>query len=303
MNVFYRHALFVSAILLCAAAGLRASDESGDNFFKKLVSSGEYSIDETYIGESSVRTGDRVVEDFDEHNFGVRMILTPRVSFGVLRLGVDYELFSFGMPDNVPLPNTLQSAAAVIGLDTRLSDSILIRFEAQPGVYGTNHINGDAFNMPFIIGGTYIYNENIQFIAGISVDIERKYPVIPGAGVRWKVAPKWVVNAVMPKPRIEYEYSKALTFYGGADIKETNFRLPDDFADTHGGKSRLNHAVLTYNEVRAGGGFDWKVTSFLTVTAELGYQPYRSFDYYRTDLRFHEDGSAPYGMLSLHGAF
>ena len=61
--------------------------------------------------------------------------------------------------------------------------------------------------------------------------------------------------------------------------------------------------VLTYNEVRAGVGVDWKIWSFLTLTGEVGYQPYRGFDYYRTDLRFHEDGSAPYGMIALHGAF
>jgi len=41
----------------------------------------------------------------------------------------------------------------------------------------------------------------------------------------------------------------------------------------------------------------------LSVNAEAGYQPYRSFDFYRANVRFHEDGSAPYGMIALHGAF
>ena len=66
---------------------------------------------------------------------------------------------------------------------------------------------------------------------------------------------------------------------------------------------KLNDAVLTYSEVRAGVGADWKIFSFATVSAEVGYQPYRSFDYYRADVRFHENGSAPYGMLSIRGAF
>jgi hypothetical protein len=67
--------------------------------------------------------------------------------------------------------------------------------------------------------------------------------------------------------------------------------------------SHLNNAVLTYSEVRTGVGVDWKLSSNATLTAEAGYQPYRNFDFYRADLRFHEDGSAPYGMISLHGAF
>jgi Domain of unknown function (DUF6268) len=283
------------------AGGSEGTDDSSSKF---PSISGEYLVESTYVGEAGVRSGHRIVSDFDENDTILRGILTPRVKLGVLRLGAEYERFSFGFPSKTPIPNTLQSVALVLGIDTQLSDSILLRFEAQPGLYSTNNIGIEDFNVPFIAGGTYIYNPNLQFVVGVSVDIDRKYPVIPGAGIRWKIARQWLINAVMPDPRIEFEASKSLTLYGGATIKETSFRVGDEFGNTHGSKmSRLNNAVLTYNEVRTGVGCDWKVASFLTLSAEAGYQPYRNFDYYRTDLRFHEDGSAPYGMVSLHGAF
>jgi hypothetical protein len=88
----------------------------------------------------------------------------------------------------------------------------------------------------------------------------------------------------------------------GANIKESNFRMDEHFGDLQN-HPELNHAVLTYNEVRTGVGADWKISPVFTVTAEAGYQPYRVFEFYRTDVRFHEAGSAPYGMISLHGAF
>ena len=115
-------------------------------------------------------------------------MLTPRFKLGVLRLGAEWERFSFGLPDGAALPNTLQSFSTIIGLDTQLSDSILIRAETQPGLYnsGLGHLFWDNFNMPFVIGGTYIFSPNLQLILGVSVDVERKYPVIPAAGVRWK---------------------------------------------------------------------------------------------------------------------
>jgi hypothetical protein len=156
--------------------------------------------------------------------------------------------------------------------------------------------------MPFIVGGTYIYNPNLQIIAGVSVDIERKYPVLPAAGFRWKLARQWVLNAVLPTPRIEFEWNKNLTLYAGGEFKETNFRVDDHFGDRQG-RPELNHAVLTYSEVRAGGGLDWKISPVLTLTAEAGYQPYRNFDFYRTDVRYHQNEAAPYGMVSFHGAF
>lgn len=269
-----------------------------------LKFSGEYLAEETFVGSADVRNGAVRVSDFDESDTILRFVFTPRIKLGVLRFGAEWERFSFDFPSGTPLPSTLQSASLIVGLDTQLSDSILVRVEAQPGIYGSDFddISGD-FNVPFIVGGTYIYNPNLQFIAGVSVDVERQHPVIPAAGIRWKVARQWVLNAVLPKPRIEFEWYRDLTLYLGGDIKQTSFRVDDDFGVAHG-NPRLNHAVLSYGEVRTGIGFEWKISQILTLSGEIGYQPYRSFDFYRAGVQFEEDGSsAPYGMVSLHGAF
>src|SRR5207237_8205520 len=160
---------------------------------------------------------------------------TTRVKLGVVRLGFEYGQFSFCLSQNAPLPNTLQSVAAVIGIDTQFSDSILVRIEATPGVYSEAFRPGSTdFNMPFEIGGTYIYSPNFQLVLGVSIDVERKYPVIPGGGIRWRVQPQWVLNAVAPTPRLEYEWNKNLTLYPGATLKDINVRLSDDSGGTHG---------------------------------------------------------------------
>jgi hypothetical protein len=279
------------------------AEDSKFDWFKPLSSlSGEYSAEVTYVGEAEVRRGQRSVPDFDESNLILRAILTPRTKFGVLRLGLEWERFSFGFPALTALPNTLQSTNLVIGLDTQFSDSILARLELDPGVYGTNNLDLDTLNVPILIGGTYIYRSDLQFVLGISIDFERKYPVLPGAGVRWKFHRQWVINAVLPKPRLEFNPYKDLELYVGANIKETNFRMDDRFGSTHS-IPRLNNAVLTYSEVRTGVGFDWKLSPVVTLTAEAGYEPYRTFDFYRADVTYREAGSAPYGMISLHGAF
>lgn len=266
--------------------------------------SGEFLAEETFVGGGNVSGEGVVVSDFNESDTILRFIFTPRVKIGVLRLGAEWERFVFDFPDNAPLPEELQSVSLVLGLDTQLSDSILIRFETQPGVYNTGFDNlSDDFNMPFIIGGTYIYSSNLQFVAGARIDVESKYPVLPAAGIRWKIARQWVLNAVLPTPRIEFAPSENFTLYVGADIKQTNFRVDDNFG-TIRGNPRLDHAVLTYSEVRTGVGLDWKLSSILTLSAETGYQPYRSFDFYRADIEFDQTGgAAPYGMVSLRGAF
>lgn len=308
---------FLPTLLLTVSAAFAPCAEAGTSSGKDAPApaepaaespafklSGEFDVSQSYVGEGDVRRGGRN-RSLDEYNSEVRFVLTPRIALGYLRLGAEWNRYSFGFSnDGNPLPNTLQSAAAIVGLDTRFSDSILVRFEAQPGIYGTNfgEVRLGQVRVPFIVGGTYIYSPDLQIIAGISVDVDRKFPVIPGVGVRWKVAPKLVLNAVLPAPRLEYEASHDTTIYAGADLRGDAYR-----ADTNNRSTtlerRLNRAVVTYSEVRVGGGLSQKLSSALTLSAEAGCQPYREFDYDRADVRYKSNTVSPYGQIVLHGAF
>ncbi len=267
--------------------------------------SGELTVEQSYVGGSEVARENFRVNDFEELYSNLKFVYTPRIKVGIIRAGAQFERYSFGYENGgAQLPNTLQAISAVVGFDTQLADSILVRLEAQPGFYGTtfDHFDGNQFNIPIILGGTYIYSPELQFVLGIGFNIQQKYPVIPGGGVRWKFAPKWVLNAVLPTPRLEYELDSHLTLFAGADIKANTFRTADRFGAAVGDPG-LNNAWLSYEEIRAGGGVDWKLTSSLTLTAEAGYVPYRVFDYHRTEVRYHHESGAPYVSIRLQGNF
>ena len=304
-HLLYRASTVVWAGSLLFATRILAEENSG-NWFESLGHiPTEYVAEDAYVGEGDVERGpNKSVRDFYENDSILHLVFTPRIKPGVLRIGAEWERFSFGRPEGAPLPDTLQSVGLIMGLDMQFSDSIIVRAEGQPGVYDTefDNLSWDSFNCPFLVGGTYIYSPDLQLVLGVSVDIERKYPVLPAAGVRWKIASQWLLDAVLPTPRLEYEMSKSVSLYVGANLKQTNYRVPDDFGDSHG-IPRLNHTILTYSEVRTGAGLDWKISPIITATGEVGYQPYRNFDFYRADVRYHQDGGAPYGMISLHGAF
>ena len=42
---------------------------------------------------------------------------------------------------------------------------------------------------------------------------------------------------------------------------------------------------------------------FATLKLEGGYVPYRNFDYFRTDVRYHNEHGGPYGAVVLQGNF
>jgi hypothetical protein len=261
-----------------------------------------------YFAGSDVERGRfpnrRQIRDFDETYAAGRFVYTPRIAIGILRVGAAYERFGFGFPSRVQLPDTLQSLSAVIGLDTQLAESILVRFEAQPGFYGTaDDFYEGTFMVPFIFGGSYIYSSDLQFILGVGVNFDREYPVFPGVGVRWRFAPQWTLNAVVPKPRLEYAPNKSLTFYGGADLRGSAFRTRERFGTLEAGDSRLNHAVISYTEVRTGVGVEFNLSPEIQFVVEGGYVPYRNFDYHRADVRYRQEKGAPYGAVSLRANF
>jgi hypothetical protein len=279
-----------------------AMDEVAEQPYKF---SAEFTIEQAYLGGADVQRGTCSVNDFDEYYSNLVFVYTPRIKFGILRLGAQWERYSFGFPNGgQQLPNTLQAVNSIVGLDTKFSDSILVRLEAQPGFYDTSfaHLDGDSFNIPFVLGGTYIHSPEVQLVFGVGVNVQGQFPVLPGGGVRWKLSPNWVLNAVLPAPRLEYLVNRDFTLFAGADIKANTFRMDDRFGDSHG-DTGLNNAWLSYEEVRIGAGAEWKINSSLTFTIEGGYAPYRQFDYFRTEVRYHNESGAPYGAIRFHGEF
>ena len=216
----------------------------------------------------------------------------------VLRGGLGYDRFDFSVPGGALLPDTLQSAHLIAGIDFQVSD-LLVRLELQPGFYGDLRSTGTRdFNMPVVLGISWLVNKDLQWIAGLSFNADRGLPVLGGLGVRWSIAPRWVLNAVPPNPRLEFKATDNLTLFGGGQIITSTFRMNDRFGSSRG-DPRFNRAIVDYTEVRAGGGFAWKLSPSATLEMELGYMAYRNFDFHRVDENFETKSGAIYGQAGL----
>lgn len=233
----------------------------------------------------------------------LRFVASPQLKEGLLlRIGAEWERYSFSVPAGAAIPNTLQSTSLVLGLDLQPGESWLLRIEAKPGFYGNSTLLARDISVPFVFGASYLASPELQWVFGLEIDLDGQYPVLPGAGVRWQYSDKWVLNAILPTPRAEYTYSKSLMFYGGFDFKTGSYRMNSTFG-TDRNQPNLNNAVLEYMEFRAGVGASWKVRHGWTLEAESGYMPYRKFDYYKTSVNIETDRGAPYGQVSLGASF
>ncbi len=255
------------------------------------------------VGEAPTKLQNRQAAGVSEQNSLLHLVVSPQITDGpLLRLGAEWQRYSFGIHGTGRLPNTLQAANLVIGADLELS-SWLVRIEAQPGFYGaSDDLNGKNFDIPFIVGGSYIVNSDLQWILGISFDINRNWIVLPGVGLRWKFSEKWTLNAVPPAPRLEYALNEKITAFAGAQLLSGVFRAGDSFGATAAGR-RLRDAIVEFTEVRVGAGIHWKISDSVGFEAESGYMPYRQFDFHRAGSSFESYSGAPYGQIGLTTKF
>jgi hypothetical protein len=286
--------LFLASPALAASKKKRkASDEV----------SWEVSTESSYVGGSQTRSGDAKFGHFTEVANSFQAVASTHLAEGViLRMGGAWERYSFGTPADSPLPNTLQSTAAVMGLDFQMASEWLVRFEVQPGVYSDfQDLSLDDVNAPVTLGASYLYDKDLQIVFGISVDPRREYPVMPGAGVRWQFEDRWTLNAILPRPRLEYAASETLTLHAGAALKGGSYRLAEDFGDTHR-RPGMNGVTVDFSEVRAGLGASWKPHPSVEVSVEGGYMVWRTFDAWARSVSFRGD-PAPYGGLTVTAGF
>ncbi|MEM1057814.1 MAG: DUF6268 family outer membrane beta-barrel protein [Verrucomicrobiota bacterium] len=265
----------------------------------------EFSLSVSYVGDMEMEQGDASFGDVDTIHNQLTYVVSPTIEDGVLlRLGVDWNRFSFGLPNQAPIPNTLQNYNLIVGFDMALSDKWLMRFEALPGIYNTNtDIQSNDVNVPLVLGFSYLHSAELQFVLGLSMDLWREYPVLPGAGVRWQFAEKWTLNAIVPRPQLEYSVTRNLQLFIGAELVGGTFRSDENFGNTHG-NAKLNDTPISYSEIRTGGGLIYNFTPQMSLKLSGGWVPYRRIDFHRANTQFDKaDAGAPYGQLSFQASF
>lgn len=257
----------------------------------------------SYVGDARTRGAGLSNGSVDETSADVKYVVCPQLNRDLLlRLGAEWERFSFGVPDHAPVPGVLQQASAVIGFDYQFADQWLLRTEVEPGIYSDfRDISWRDVDAPVVLGAVCLADADLQWLVGLRIDPRTQYPVLPAVGVRWKFADEWTMNFMPPNPRLEYDINERLTLYLGGDFALGTFAVGQDFGSEHG-QSRLDGAIVDFLEVRLGAGFFWKITPRVTLEAEAGDMPYRDFDFFGPDIDFRSH-NAPYGQIACRARF
>jgi hypothetical protein len=218
------------------------------------------------------------------------------------RIGGEWERIGFGIPAAAPVPNTLQSVQLHLGNTWFINPKAFLQFEVDPGIYSDfEDIDFGDFNAPVSARLIYLQNTNVQWVAAFIGNLKSELPVVGGVGLRWRFAPDWTLDLILPRPQVRYDFSDRLTIHAGAEMKGGAYRVAEDFG-TRTGRPQLNDEDVTYREARVGGGFKWKLNEKITAVVDGGWLIDRRFKFEDRRLQLNGDG-APYFQFALKAKY
>ena len=290
---------FFLAPLLVAVLAMPVRVSAADS----MAVSQELDVALGYVGRATTLQNNLHVGPLSELNADVKYVVSPQLNKDLLlRVGAEWQRFSFWTPRAAASPDTLQQGNAILGLDHQLADQWLMRAEVQPGMYGDfSQLSWRSFDAPIVMGFVYLVDADLQWSFGLRVDVRSQYPVLPAVGVRWKFTDVWTLNLMLPNPRLEYDVKDKLQAYLGAGIMAGTYVVGDHFGDDRG-LPQLNNATVDYTEVRLGPGLSWKVLPNLTLEAEMGYVLSRTWNFFDQHIDL-SSKPVPFLQIACHARF
>ncbi|MDQ6859766.1 MAG: hypothetical protein M3032_01225 [Verrucomicrobiota bacterium] len=259
-----------------------------------------FDLDATYVWESDITNG-RNYGKQDALEFGAgyshRFLLRGN---WYLRGGLEYHRFDFSSTF-APLPDHLQSVAAVVSLEYMVGNDVGAFLRFDPGFYFENDINRSSFDVPITLGRAFVLQPDKLFLfVGANVAFLRgQYPVLPLAGIVWRPNKQWTVDFVPPQPRVIYSPNDRWDFWVGGQLTGWSYRTDRDNTIV---PARLNGAQVDYSEYRGAVGFTWHPTQQTSFDVGGGYVFQRRFNFERAGEEYKAD-PAPFVRAAFKAEF
>jgi hypothetical protein len=261
----------------------------------------DLTIDYSFLARESLPNSQSAYGRIGEQQIGVRANLSLPINDQLsLSAGGFYNnfLFDLGTPNpfpRIPLVDNLGTIGITFGFVYKASSRFSIRGEVSPDFSGDlNKLTSKDFQIGGMLAVRYSpYGDDKLFLLlGVRVKTDAQPIVFPVAGVHWQPSDALTFNLTVPRPEVDYTLTRRITLFGTGQFNGGDFRVPDS-TGTAIGRPQFNNAVLTYREIRLGGGLRLKLLPFAAVQTEAGEALGRDFDYYR----IHENlkvNNAPY---------
>jgi hypothetical protein len=259
-----------------------------------------FKIESAYVFESDLNHGG---------SFGKQGMIQNEIEYGhriqlrgnwYAQLGFSYDRYDFGST-SAPVPNHLQSIAAVVGIDYMHGADVGAFLQLRPGFYFQNDIGISSFDIPITAGRIFVVEDKkfYIFLGAYAAFLRSGFPVLPLAGVIWIPNDQLRLMGLLPEPKLIYSPMKKLDLWVGGELVGGSFRTDrnDDIRP-----KKLNGTQVDFADYRAGVGLTYKMSENVSVDVGAGVSISRQFDFGRAGETYRTDPS-PYVRLQMSAAF
>ncbi len=260
-----------------------------------------FDYETTYTGKSDFKDyngrfgeGDSFYNDI---SYAHRFLITGN---WYLRLGAEYERFDFGGTDN-GLPDHLQTIHALLAYEYIVHDHAGAGIELDPGAYFENHVDGDAFDIPWKIWVSFpLKKDKIFGVIGAGGSINSNPIAAPGGGLIWLFTDHLRLEGVFPKPALVYNPNDDWEFRVAGNLYYASFRTDDVITPAR--KLVVHDPVVQYSEDRVGVQATYSHFKPFDITLDVGCTIRRYFDFFRAEAGVKTD-PAPYVRFAVEAKF
>jgi hypothetical protein len=141
----------------------------GQSILKDAASVSPFSYElegeSSFVGIGTAKQGSKSVGDITEISSSAGFVVSTQIrNLPLLRLGIQWQRYSFDPDPHAPIPDSIQGLNLVLVADFQVSPALLLRVEALPGLYGTfRNVSFKDFNVPFEIGASYFVSTDLVF--------------------------------------------------------------------------------------------------------------------------------------------
>jgi hypothetical protein len=201
-----------------------------------------------------------------------------------------------GSIPGIAIPESINTVHFAAGLAYQFDSAWTLAVTAGPALYRFDELSGEDVGFAGEVRVSYQANPNLEFYLGADYEMDGTYPVLPVAGMKWKVNDHVLLDLRIARLEADYLVDEALSFFIDENSDYQVFRANPHLGNQIGTPS-FNNGLGTYEDFHGGVGLRYQFNPALSLSAEAGCSFGRNIEYDRIDHHSIYFDSSPYAQL------
>jgi hypothetical protein len=201
-----------------------------------------------------------------------------------------------GAVPGIAIPENINTVHFATGVAYQFDRQWSLAVTAGPALYRFDDLSIEDVGIAGEVRVTYQVNPDLEFFLGADYEKDSKYPVLPAAGIKWKVNDHILLDLRIARLEANYLVDDKLGFFVDGNTDYEIFRANSHLGNQVG-MTGFNNGVGTYEDFHGGVGLRYQFNPGLSLSAEAGCSFGRNIEYDRVDHHSIYFDSSPYAQL------